>query len=144
MYVQLYVCVSVCLSVCSCLWQRFLRSYWADCNQTSPTIIKCALIVRIIKSWRHHFLWRHIWKNSWSHAYHQIRRKYYWIFIKISEYLIFGTGHCCIVFWENQNSLSIQNGRPKFAKFAYFSKISQFCSDFKTKDSFVISMIVWF
>merc|ERR1712240_970015 len=82
------------------------------------------------------------WKNWNSYANHKIRSKYYWIFIKISEYLIFSMDLCCIVFGENRNSLSIQNGGPKFAKFAYFSKISQFCSDFKTKYIFVISVIV--
>ena len=63
-------------------------------------------------------------------------------FIKILEYLNFSTSLCCIVFRENRNSLDIQNGGPKFAKFAYLSEISQFCSDFKTKYIFVISMIV--
>merc|ERR1712240_112471 len=83
-------------------------------------------------------------KNLISYANHEIRRKYYSIFMKISEYLIFSMGLCCIVFGENRNSLSIQNGGPKFAKFVYFSYISQFCSDFKTKYFFVISMIVLF
>ena len=64
--------------------------------------------------------------------------------MKISEYLYFSTGLCCIVFGENRNSLNIQNGGPKFSKFAYLSKISQFCSDFKTKYIFVISMTVLF
>ena len=39
----------------------------------------------------------------------------------------------CLFFWENHNSLSIQNGEPKFAKFAYFCEISQFCFDLQTK-----------
>ena len=53
----------------------------------------------------------------------KIRRKYYWIFIKISEYLYFSTSRCSIVFFkENRNLLSIQNGGQKFAKNAYFSK----------------------
>ena len=81
-------------------------------------------------------------KNKVSHAYREIRSKYYWIFMKISEYLYFSTGLCCIVFGENRNSLNIQNGGPKFSKFAYLSEISQFCSDFKTKYIFVINMII--
>ena len=32
---------------------------------------------------------------------------------------------CCIVFGENRNSLIIQNGGPKFARFAYLCEISQ-------------------
>ena len=56
-----------------------------------------------------------------------------WIFMKISEYLYFSTSRCCIVFGENRNSSSIQNGGPKFAKCAYLSEIFRFCSDFKTK-----------
>ena len=43
-------------------------------------------------------------------------------------------------FGENCNSLNIQNGGPKFAKIAYFSEISQFCSDLKTNYIFVINM----
>ena len=116
---KMSVCVCVCL--CVCLWQRFLRNYWADYNQTSPIIMKSALVVRFVKSWRHHYWWRHTRKNWISYANHEIRRKYYSIFMKISEYLIFSMGLCCIVFGENRNSLSIQNGGPKFAKFAYFS-----------------------
>ena len=54
----------------------------------------------------------------------KIRRKYYWIFIKSLEYLCFSTSLWCIVFGENRNTLSIQDGGLKFAKFAYFSKIS--------------------
>ena len=33
--------------------------------------------------------------------------------MKISEYLHFSTGRCCIVFEENRNSLNIQNGGLK-------------------------------
>ena len=125
--------------------------------------------------------------------------------MKISEYLYFSTGLCCIVFGENCNSLNIQNGGPKcfscalhktvtssyfddvivgkmndptrkaksgvnanrflstfqnmfillirnslnfqsggpkFAKFTYFCKILQICSDLKTKYIFVINMII--
>ena len=58
------------------------------------------------------------------------------------ENIYFSTGRCCIVFGKNRNSLSIQNGGPKFTKFAYFSNISRFFSDFKTKYIFIISMIV--
>ena len=47
-------------------------------------------------------------KIKLSHAYRKIRRKYYWTFIKISEYFIFSMGRCCIVFGENRNSLKIQ------------------------------------
>ena len=90
------------------------------------------------------YWWRHTMKNLISYANNEIRRKYYWIFIKISENLRFSTGGCCTVFGKNRNSLSIQNAGPKFAKFAYFSKISRFFFDFKTKYIFVISMIVWF
>ena len=90
------------------------------------------------------YWWRHTRKNWISYANHEIRRKYYWIFIIISENLYFRTDRCCIVFGENRNSLSIQNGGSKFSKFAYFIKISQFCFDFKTKCIFVISIIVWF
>ena len=138
------MCVCVCVCLCVCLWQRFLRNYWADYNQTSPVVMKCALVMRFVISWRHHFWWRHTRKNWVSHAYREIRSKYYWIFMKISEYLYFSTGLCCIVFGENRNSLNIQNGGPKFSKFAYLSEISQFCSDFKTKYIFVINMIIWF
>ena len=53
---------------------------------------------------------------------------------KLPENLIFGTGCCCIAFGKNRKSFSI----------AYFSDMSQFCSHFKTKYIFVISMIVWF
>ena len=66
----------------------------------------------------------------------------FWILMKISEYLYFSTGLCCIVFGENHNSLNIHNGGPKFSKFAYLSEISQFCSDFKTKYIFVVNMII--
>ena len=52
----------------ACLWQRFLRTYWADNLQTWPVILKCALVVRFVQSWRHNFLWRHTRKNSWSCA----------------------------------------------------------------------------
>ena len=90
------------------------------------------------------YWWRHTRKKYMSYANHEIRRKYHWIFIKISENLYFKTGRCCIVFDENRNSLKIQNGGPKFSKFAYFSKISQFCFDFKTKYIFVISVTAWF
>ena len=58
----------------------------------------------------------------------------------------FSTGRCCIVCWENRKSLSIQNGRQNFPKFAAcFCKISEFCSDLKiTFFFFLISMIVSF
>ena len=79
------------------------------------------------------YWWRHTRKNLWSHAYRLIRRKYYWIFIKVSEYIYFSTGRSCLVFGENRKSLSIQNGGPKFAKFWYLWQISQFRPDFKTK-----------
>ena len=61
----------------------------------------------------------------------QIRSNYYWIFIKNSEYVYFGTGRCCIVFGKNRNSLSIQNGGTNFeilnvlAKFLNFAPISK-------------------
>ena len=90
------------------------------------------------------YWWRHTRKISISYANRKIRSKYYWIFIKISENLYFRTGRCCIVFGKNRNSLNIQNGGPNFSKFAYFSKISQFYFDSKTKYIFVINMIVWF
>ena len=45
-------------------------------------------------------------------------------FIKILGYLKFIMGRCCSVFRENRNSLNIQNCGRKFAKFAYFCKIS--------------------
>ena len=48
-------------------------------------------------------------------------------------YLNFRTGRCLIVFGENQTSLSLQNGGPKFAKLAHLCKISHFCSYLKTK-----------
>ena len=42
-------------------------------------------------------------KNYVSHAYREIRSKYYWNFMKISEYLYFSIGLCCIIFGENLN-----------------------------------------
>ena len=63
---------------------------------------------------------------------------------KNSEYLNFGTGRCSIVFGENHNSLSFQNGGQKFVRFAYFYKISHFCFYLKTKYIFVASMTVVF
>ena len=51
--------------------------------------------------------------------------------MKIPEYLYLSSGRFCIVFRENRNLLDIQNGGPKFAKFAYLSEIPQFCSDLK-------------
>ena len=54
-------------------------------------------------------------------------------FIKVSEYIILSMGRCCIVFGENRNLLSMKNGGPRFAKCAYFSENSQFCSNFKNK-----------
>ena len=47
MCVCLSVCVSVCVSVCD---GDFSKNYWADYNQTSPVIMKCALVVRFVKS----------------------------------------------------------------------------------------------
>ena len=116
----------MCVYLCVCLWQRFFRTYSADFNQTSPIILKCALVVRFVKSCHHHFWWCHPRKNLWSHAYCEIRRKHYWIFIKISEYLNFGTCRCCIVFGENLYSLDIQNGGPKFKYLHIFAKFLNF------------------
>ena len=39
--------------------------------------------------------------------------------IKVSEYIDSSTDLCCIVFGKNRNSLSIQKGTSKFAKFVY-------------------------
>ena len=89
------------------------------------------------------YWWRQTRNKCWSHAYRKIKRKYYWIIIKNSEYLYLSWSRCCTVFNKNCNSFSIQIGRPKFPKFSYFSKISQFYSDFKRKYIFIISMIVW-
>ena len=126
------VCVSVCMSV-TAISQKLLGRLQPNFAHHYEICSSCALR-KIVTSYQEKF--------DRSYANHKIRRKYYWIFIKISEYLFFSTGRCCIVFGENRDSLIIQNGGPKFSKFAYLSKISQFCSDFKTKCIFVISKIV--
>ena len=95
--------------------------------------MKCALVVRFVKSRPYHSWLRHTRKNLSYYAYRKIRRKYKLIFIKTLEYLSFSTVHCCTVFEENCNLLSIQSGGPKFTKFAYVCQISQFCSDLKKK-----------
>ena len=64
------------------------------------------------------YWWRHKRKKWWSSAWRKNRRKYIPILIKLLQYSNLGTGLCCIVFEENQNSLSIRNGGPKFAKFS--------------------------
>ena len=48
----------------------------------------------------------------------KITCKHLLIFIKVSEYLYLGVGRGRIVFEENHNSFSIQNGGPKFLNFA--------------------------
>ena len=88
--------------------------------------MKYALVVRFVKSWRHHFYDVISGKidDLTSTAKSDVNINRFWSEFQNIFY------YCFTVFRESCNSWNIQKCRQKFEKMAYFCKISQFCFDF--------------